>query len=164
MQDSEGKSRKSDEITATPTRGQVAEVTPRPKASEREQANAKKAKHQRKKGLESYFGMGERVGPPSLSGTPTDAAGKRRGEGHKEGNDTRKPQAEGRIHSHDKGAEGQKGAEGGHKDRGSIQTSQAGGNKDPREGRKEDQKGASSGTARKTSKKSLPKGSDDEHS
>ena len=75
-------------------------MTPRPKASEREQANAKKAKHQRKKGLESYFGMGERVGPPSLSGTPTDAAGKRRGEGHKEGNDTRsRKQKGGYIHT-----------------------------------------------------------------
>ena len=35
---------------------------------------------------------------------------------------------------------------------------------DPREGQKDDQKGASSGTVRTASKKSLPKGSDDEHS
>jgi len=165
MQDSEGKSRKSDEITATPTRGQAAEVTPRPKASEREQANAKKAKHQRRKGLENYFGMGERVGPPSLAGTPTDAAGKRRGEGHKEaqGNDTRKPQAKGITHSHDKGAEGQQGAEG-PKDKGNIGTSQAVGDKVSREERKVGQRGTSSDNARKTSKKSPPKGSDDEHS
>jgi len=165
MQDSEGRSRKSDEITATPKRGQAAEVTPRPKTSEREQANAKKAKHQKKKGLENYFGMGERVGPPSLVGTPTDAAGKRRGEGHKDGqgNDTRKSQAEGNIHSRDKGDEGQQGAEG-FKDRGNIGISRAGGDKGTREERKVDQKGTSSGNSRKNSKKSSPKGSDDEHS
>ena len=78
MQDSEGKvSRKSEEITSTPTRASSAEVTPRPAANERAQAQAKKAK---KKGLEDYFGAGARVPPPSLEGTPIDAAGKRRGE------------------------------------------------------------------------------------
>ena len=76
MQEGEGKtSRKSDEIAKTPTRGQTVEVTPRMNATEREQANAKKAKHNKKKGLEDYFGTGVRVPPPSLAGTPTDAAG-----------------------------------------------------------------------------------------
>ncbi len=89
MQDSEGKtSRKSDEIATTPTRVQTAEVTPRLNATEREQANPKNAK---KKGLENYFGTGARVPPPSLAGTPTDAAGQRRGGGNKERND-RTPQ------------------------------------------------------------------------
>jgi hypothetical protein len=78
MQNSEGKvMRKSEEITSTPTRASSAEVTPRPAANERAQAQAKKAK---KKGLEDYFGAGARVPPPSLEGTPIDAAGKRRGE------------------------------------------------------------------------------------
>ena len=81
MQESEGKpSRKSDEIASTPTRGQTAEVTPRLNATEREQANAKKAKHNKKNGLENYFGTGVRMPPPSLAGTPIDAAGKQRGE------------------------------------------------------------------------------------
>ena len=77
MQDSEGKAaRKSEEITSTPTRASSAEVTPRPMANERVQAQAKKAK---KKGLEGYFGAGSRVPPPTLEGTPIDAVGKRRG-------------------------------------------------------------------------------------
>ena len=76
MQEGEGKtSRKSDEIAKTPTRGQTVEVTPRMNATEREQANAKKAKRDKKKGLEDYFGTGVRVPPPSLAGTPTDAVG-----------------------------------------------------------------------------------------
>ncbi len=58
MQDIEGKaSRKSDEIAATPMRGKTAEVTPR-LISEREQANAKKARQTTKKGLDNYFGTG----------------------------------------------------------------------------------------------------------
>ena len=69
MQDIKGKTaRKSEEITATPMRASSAEVTPRPMANERVQAQAKKAK---KKGLEGYFGI--------LKGTPIDAARKRRG-------------------------------------------------------------------------------------
>ena len=77
MQDSGGKAaRKSEEITSTPTRASSAEVTPRPMANERVQAQAKKAK---KKGLEGYFGAGARVPPPTLEGTPIDAVGKRRG-------------------------------------------------------------------------------------
>ena len=80
MQDAEGKaSRKSDEIATTPMRGMTAEVTPRPFISEREQANTKKARQTMKKGLENYFGTGVRVPPPSLAGTPSDAAGRRQG-------------------------------------------------------------------------------------
>ena len=86
MQDNEGKtSRKSDEIAMTPMRGTAVEVTPQPNATKREQGNAKKAKQNKKKGLESYFGAGARVPPPSLDGTPTDAAGQPRGGGHKLG-------------------------------------------------------------------------------
>ena len=77
MQDIEGKTvLKFEEITATPTRASAAEVTPHPMANERVQAQAKKAK---KKGLEGYFGAGARVPPPTLKGTPIDAARKRRG-------------------------------------------------------------------------------------
>ncbi len=64
MQDIKGKTaRKSEEITATPTRASSAEVTPHPMANERVQAQAKKAK---KKGLEGFFGAGARVAPPTL--------------------------------------------------------------------------------------------------
>ena len=77
MQDIKGKTvRKSEEITATPMRASAAEVTPQSMANERVQAQAKKAK---KKGLEGYFGAGARVPPPTLKGTPIDAARKRRG-------------------------------------------------------------------------------------
>ena len=77
MQDIEGKTvRKSEEITATPTRASAAEVTPHTMANERVQAQAKKAK---KKGVEGYFGAGARAPPPTLKGTPIDAARKRRG-------------------------------------------------------------------------------------
>ena len=77
MQDIEGKTaRKSEEITATPVRASAVEVTPHPMANEWVQAQAKKAK---KKGLEGYFGAGARVLPPTLKGTPIDAAGKKRG-------------------------------------------------------------------------------------
>jgi hypothetical protein len=133
MQDSEGKtSRKSDKIASTPTRGQTAEVTPRLNATEREQANAKKAKHNKKKGLENYFGTGVRMPPPSLAGTPINAAGKQRGGVHKEGKDKRTPQS--------------------------------GENSDTRDKGEDNQRGESVGSTRKSSKKSPPKGSDDEHS
>ncbi len=80
MQGAEGKaSRKSDEIAMTPMRGVTAEVTPRPSISDREQANTKKARQIMKKGLENYFGMGARVPPPTLEGTPSDATGRRKG-------------------------------------------------------------------------------------
>ena len=70
---------KSDKIAATPMRGKTAEVTPCLNITEREQANAKKARQTMKKGLENYFGTGVQVPPPSLAGTPSDAAGKRQG-------------------------------------------------------------------------------------
>ena len=77
MQDVEGKaSRKSDEIAAIPMRAGMAAVTLHTTTNERAQAQSKKAK---KKGLEGYFGVGARVPPPTLEGTPTDAAGKRKG-------------------------------------------------------------------------------------
>lgn len=79
MQNEEGKaSRKSDEIAETPRRGTMADVTPRSTISEREQANSKKARQVKKKGLENYFGVGARVPPPSLEGSPADAVGKRK--------------------------------------------------------------------------------------
>jgi hypothetical protein len=59
MQEGGGKSsRKSDKITTIPMRGPLAVVTPSMKASEREQANAKKIKQVKKKGLEAFFGQG----------------------------------------------------------------------------------------------------------
>ena len=133
MQEGEGKtSRKSDEIAKTPTRGQTVEVTPRMNATEREQANAKKAKRDKKKGLEDYFGTGVRVPPPSLAGTPTDAVGQRRRGGQKEGQGDQTPQRRGE-------------------------------NQSPRDDGKKDQRGDGAASTR-TSKKSLTKGSDDEHS
>ena len=91
MQNEEGKaSRKSDEIAATPMRGTMADVTPRSTISEREQANSKKARQVKKKGLENYFGVGARVPPPSLEGSPADAVGKRKtGDGKEEGSHQR---------------------------------------------------------------------------
>jgi hypothetical protein len=84
MQTSKGKAAcKCDEIASTPTRGKSAEVTPNPKATEREQAQAKKIK---KKGLEEFFGMGPRVQPPSREGTPIDAVVKKRGNKNKANN------------------------------------------------------------------------------
>jgi hypothetical protein len=56
MQDNNGKvAHKSEEITAPPTRDDMAAVTPRTTTNGRVQAQAKKAK---KKGLEGYFGAG----------------------------------------------------------------------------------------------------------
>ncbi len=61
---------KCDKIAATPTQSISAEVTPNQKATEREQAKAKKIK---KKGLEEFFGKGPRVQPPSREGSPINA-------------------------------------------------------------------------------------------
>jgi len=102
MQETDSKaSRKSDEIAKTPTRVLTAEVTPRLDATEREQANPKKAK---RKGLENYFGKGERVLPPSRDGTPTDAAGQRKVGGAKERHDStpQRPKATGPTSEKDK--------------------------------------------------------------
>jgi hypothetical protein len=81
MQASKGKAaRKCDKITSTPTRGKSAEVTPNLKATEWEQAQAKKIK---KKGLEEFFGKGLHVQPPSREGTPIDVVVKKRGNKNK---------------------------------------------------------------------------------
>jgi hypothetical protein len=74
MQAGEGKAaHKSNKIAATLTRGPSAEVTPCLKVNEREQAQAKKIKQARKKGLEDFFGQGPRVPALSWGGTPIDA-------------------------------------------------------------------------------------------
>ncbi len=81
MQAREGKAaRKCDEIASTPTRGKSAELTPNLKATEQEQAQAKKIK---KKGLEEFFGKGPRVQPPSREGTSIDVVVKKRGNKNK---------------------------------------------------------------------------------
>jgi hypothetical protein len=121
MQGGKGKAaRKWDEITATPSRGQSVEVTPSLKANEREQAQAKKIKQTKKKGLEDFFGKGPRVPPPSKEGSPIDAARKRRVQ---EGKADERKEGEGKrplfdpaclhIHSHpnEGGEGGQKGAQ-----------------------------------------------------
>jgi hypothetical protein len=48
-------------------------VTPSTKISEREQAQAKKIKQGKKKGLADFFGQGPRVPAPSWEGTPINA-------------------------------------------------------------------------------------------
>jgi hypothetical protein len=48
-------SRKSNEIATTPMRGLSAVVTPSTKMSKREQANSKKIKQGKKKGLEEFL-------------------------------------------------------------------------------------------------------------
>ncbi len=74
MQAGKGKAAcKSNEIAATLTRGLSAEVTPCLKVNEREQAQAKKIKQARKKGLEDFFGQGPHVLALSREGTPIDA-------------------------------------------------------------------------------------------
>jgi hypothetical protein len=84
MQAGQGKAAlKSNKITATPSRGPSAEVTPCLKVNEREQAQTKKVKQARKKGLEDFFGQGPRVPAPSQEGTPIDAVVKQRGDENK---------------------------------------------------------------------------------
>ncbi len=74
MQEGGGKlSHKSDEIAKTPTQGSSAVVTPSTKISKREQAQAKKIKQGKKKGLADFFGQGPRVPVPSREGTPINA-------------------------------------------------------------------------------------------
>jgi hypothetical protein len=73
MQEGGGKSsRKSNEIATTPTQGPSAVIMLSTKASKREQANTKKIKQVKKKGLEAFFGQGPRVPGPSREGTPID--------------------------------------------------------------------------------------------
>jgi hypothetical protein len=84
MQTGKGKAAcKSNKIAATLTQGPSAEVTPRLKVNEREQAQAKKIKQARKKGLEDFFGQGPRVPAPSWEGTPINAVDKQRGDENK---------------------------------------------------------------------------------
>ena len=166
MQDGEGKAaRKSEEITSTPTRASSAEVTPRPMANERVQAQAKKAK---KKGLEGYFGAGSRVPPPTLEGTPIDAVGKRRGgeettsgRNKGEGKNSAVPRMDGSGTPTD--AAGQQRGDG-HKKGKVVRTPQRSGeNCSPRDVGEKNQRGDGAASIRRP-KKSLTKGSDDEHS
>jgi hypothetical protein len=74
MQGGRGKlSCKRDKIAMTPMQGLSAVVTPSTKMREREQANAKKIKQGKKKGLEDFFGQGPWVSAPSREGTPINA-------------------------------------------------------------------------------------------
>ena len=57
---------KSNNITGTPKRNKMTEVTPNAKqASKREQDNVKKSKRERKNDLLKYFGDGARVPAPT---------------------------------------------------------------------------------------------------
>jgi hypothetical protein len=74
MQEGGGKlSRKSNKIATTLTQGSLAVVTPSTKISVREQAQAKKIKLGKKKGLADFFGQGPQVPAPSREDTPIDA-------------------------------------------------------------------------------------------
>jgi hypothetical protein len=74
MQGGGGKlSCKRDKIAMTPMQGLSAVVTPSTKMREREQANAKKIKQGKKKGLEDFFGQGPWVSAPLREGLPIDA-------------------------------------------------------------------------------------------
>jgi hypothetical protein len=74
MQEGRGKSScKSEMIAMTLTQGSFAVVTPSTKASKKEQANAKKIKQVKKKGLDTFFGQGPQVPGPSQEGTPINA-------------------------------------------------------------------------------------------
>ncbi len=74
MQEDGGElSRKSDKIMKTPMRGSSAVVTPSTKISKREQAQAKKIKQGKKKGLADFFGQGPRVPAPLREGTLINA-------------------------------------------------------------------------------------------
>jgi hypothetical protein len=80
--------RKSNNITGTPVRGKMMEVTPNAKkASKREQDKAKKLKQDKKNDLLKYFGDGVRVLAPMSKGTPIDAVTQRR-ESRGTGNNT----------------------------------------------------------------------------
>ncbi len=65
-------------MATTLTQGPFAVVAPSTKASQREQANTKKTKQVKRKGLEAFFGQGPRVPGPSREGTPIDAVIQRR--------------------------------------------------------------------------------------
>ncbi len=66
---------KSNEITRTPMRGALKDITPvSKKTGEREQSAAKKSHQVRKQGLLKFFGEGPQVQPPSTGGTPIAVA------------------------------------------------------------------------------------------
>jgi hypothetical protein len=70
-----GTTRKSGNITWTPTRGQALAITPNErKTSKREQISAKKSRQGRKKGLYEFFGDGPWVKAPSTEGAPIKTA------------------------------------------------------------------------------------------
>ncbi len=69
-----GTSRKSNDITRTPTRSQALAITNKKKTSKREQGSAKKSRQGRKKGLLEFFGDGPRVKALSTEGTPIKTA------------------------------------------------------------------------------------------
>ncbi len=72
----EGKNKsahKSDDITMTPARTQSI-ITSTPNTGEQEQSAPKKTCSARKKDLLAFFGEGARVQPPSMDGTPIEAA------------------------------------------------------------------------------------------
>jgi hypothetical protein len=79
---------KRDDITGTPGRNRMTEVTPNTKqTSKREQDSAKKSKKDKKNDLLKYFGNGARVPAPTREGTPIDAVTQCR-ESRDKGNDT----------------------------------------------------------------------------
>ncbi len=69
-----GTTRKSNDITRTPTRGQALAINNKKKMSEREQGSAKKSRQGRKKGLLKFFGDGPWVKAPSTEGTSIETA------------------------------------------------------------------------------------------
>ena len=75
MEDGKG-ARKSDEITATPTR--TAPTTSKNHQSEREQEPPKKPRSALKKDLTEYFGQGKRSPVPTTEGNPIETVIQRR--------------------------------------------------------------------------------------
>ncbi len=68
-----GTTKKSNDITRTPTRGQALAITPnKKKTSKREQGSVKKSRQGRKKGLLEFFGDRPRVKAPSTEGMPIE--------------------------------------------------------------------------------------------
>ncbi len=79
----EGKNKsahKSNDITMTPARTQSI-ITSTPNTGEQEKSAPKKTRSARKKDLLAFFGEGACVQPPSMDGTPIEAAKTRRSPG-----------------------------------------------------------------------------------
>jgi hypothetical protein len=68
--------RKSDDITATPTR--TTPTTSVPQKGEREQDGAKKLRSAMKKDLTNFFGRGKRASGPTTAGNPIETVIQRR--------------------------------------------------------------------------------------